>query len=193
MNTFDPIIIETKHCRLRPLHDADAPYLFEAWSDPEVVRYFSFPPMQGIDQARARVAEKLQASSEGGGLIFVIHSRNGGEVLGDCGLHHADPRRRQAEIGYCLARRHWGKGYMTEALEALIDYGFKGAGLLRIEARIPSRNLSSVRLVERLGFHLEGYLRERWVTGNGEVADVSLYGLVRRDRQSVASSLSNPT
>ncbi|WP_266182067.1 GNAT family N-acetyltransferase [Dyella humicola] len=180
---FEPVIIETRRTRLRPLQKDDASVFFEVWSDPEVAHYFSFPPMQHIFQAHQRVTEKLRSSSEGKGIIFVIESNDSGEVLGDCGLHNADWRCRLAEIGFCLARRHWGKGYMTEAAQALIDYGFREAGLRRIEANIDPRNRPSVMVVERIGFKLEGYLRERWVTGAGEVSDILLYGLIQGDRQ----------
>ena len=179
---FEPIIMETKRLRLRPLREEDASVFFEVWSDPESVRYFSFPPLKGIEQAQARIADKLQASSYGKSVIFVIESKDSGEVLGDCGMHNGEPICQRAEIGYCLARRHWGKGYMTEAIDALIEYGFKKAGLRRIEADIDPRNLPSILLVERLGFKREGYLRERWVTGRGEVADTVLYGLIQSDR-----------
>jgi ribosomal-protein-alanine N-acetyltransferase len=180
---FEPTIIETQRLRLRPLREEDAPIFFEVWSNPESVRYFSFPPMKSIEQAHARIAEKMQSSSEGKSIIFVIELNDGGEVLGDCGMHNGEPRCQRAEIGYSLARRHWGKGYMTEAVGALVEYGFNKAGLRRIEADIDPRNLPSLQLVERLGFKREGHLRERWVTGAGEVADTLLYGLIQSDRQ----------
>lgn len=181
MDMFEPAIIDTKRLRLRPLRPEDASVFFEMWSDSEAVRYFSFPPMQDIEQAKARVAEKMQSSCDGKSMICVIESRDTGAVLGDCGLHNGVAHSRRAEIGYCLGRKHWGKGYMTEAVDALIEHGFKKAGLHRIEADIDPRNLPSIQLIERLGFKREGYLRERWVIG-GEVADTVLYGLIQSDR-----------
>jgi RimJ/RimL family protein N-acetyltransferase len=179
---FDPIIVETKRLRLRPLREKDALAFFDMWSDPETVRYFSFPPMKGVEQAQMRIADKLQSSSNGKSVIFVIESKDSGEVLGDCGMHNGESRCQRAEIGYCLARQHWGRGYMTEAVDALIEYGFNKVGLRRIEAGIDPRNVPSIHLAERLGFRREGYLREHWVTGEGEVADTVLYGLIESDR-----------
>jgi [ribosomal protein S5]-alanine N-acetyltransferase len=182
MEMFGPKTIETERLLLRPLRIEDAPTFLEIWSDAETVRYFSFPPMERIEQAQARIAEKLEVSSTGKGIVFVIESKNGREVLGDCGMHNVDSHARRAELGYCLGRRHWGKGYMAEAIRALIAYGFEEAGLRRMEADIDPRNLPSIQLVERLGFKREGYLRKRWVTGSGEVADSVIYGLIEDDR-----------
>jgi [ribosomal protein S5]-alanine N-acetyltransferase len=178
---FEPVIIDTARLRLRPLRSDDASVFFAMWSDQEAVRYFSFAPMQNIEQAHARVAEKLQSASEGKSVIGVLESRDTGEVLGDCALFNGVSHSRRAEIGYCLARKHWGQGYMVEAADALLEHGFKQAGLNRIEADIDPRNLPSIRLVERLGFKREGYLRERWMI-DGEITDTVLYGLIRSDR-----------
>jgi len=139
--------------------------------------------MKSIEQARWRIADKLQSSRNGESVNFVVESKDGGKVLGDCGMHNGESRCRRAEIGYCLARSHWGKGYMTEALGALIEYGFNKVGLRRIEAGIDPRNVPSIHLAERLGFIREGYLRQHWVTGEGEVADTVLYGLIQSDRR----------
>jgi [ribosomal protein S5]-alanine N-acetyltransferase len=178
MEMFRPKTIETERLLLRPLQIEDAPSFLEIWSDPEAVRYFSFPPMESIEQAQARIAEKLQVFSDGKGIVFVIESKSDREVLGDCGIHNVDLHARRAELGYCLGRPHWGNGYMAEAVKALIAYGFEEAGLRRMEADIDPRNTPSIQLVERLGFKREGYLRKRWVTGTGEVADSVIYGLL---------------
>lgn len=182
---FEPVLIDTKRLRLRPLREEDAPFFFEVWSDPEAMRYFSFPPMQHIEQAHARIVEKLKSSSDGTSMTCVIESRDTGEVLGDCALFNGVSHSKRAEIGYCLGRKHWGKGYMVEAADALIEHGFKQVGLRRIEADIDPRNVPSIQLVERLGFKREGYLRERWIIA-GEVADTVLYGLIKSDRYPIA-------
>jgi RimJ/RimL family protein N-acetyltransferase len=69
---------------------------------------------------------------------------------------------------------------MHEALQALIDYAFGPLGLNRIEADIDPRNSNSARSLERLGFRMEGVLRERWIVA-GEVSDTGYYGLLRKE------------
>jgi [ribosomal protein S5]-alanine N-acetyltransferase len=152
---FEPVVIDTLRLRLRPLRQEDAPTFFDLWSDPETVRYFSFPPMQNIEEAHARVAERVQSSQAGTIMICVIEAKDTGEVLGDCGLHNGVVRCQRAEIGYCLAPKYRGKGYMSEAVGALIDHGFEKLGLNRIEADIHPQNAASIQLAERLGFRRE--------------------------------------
>ena len=180
---FEPVTIETSRLRLRPLQQEDAPAFFEVWSDPAAMRYFSFTPMQTIEQAQARVADKLKSLSDGNSVICVIESIDTQDVLGDCALFNGVQKCQRADIGFCLRRKYWGRGYMLEAANALIEHGFENAGLRRVEADVDPGNRSSIQLLERLGFQREGYLRERWMIG-GEPMDTVLYGLLRRDRRS---------
>jgi [ribosomal protein S5]-alanine N-acetyltransferase len=183
MDMFEPVTIETSRLRLRPLQQEDAPAFFEVWSDPEAMRYFSFSPMQNLGQAEARVADKLKSLSDGTSVICVIESMDTHDVLGDCALFNGVANCQRADIGFCLRRKYWGKGYMLEAADALIEHGFNNAGLRRIEADVDPGNRSSIQLLERLGFQREGYLRERWMI-DGEAMDTVLYGLLRSDRLS---------
>lgn len=89
-------------------------------------------------------------------------------------------QNRRAEIGYALARAHWGHGYMGEALQALPGFAFTDLDLHRLEADIDPRNAASAAALARLGFIQEGLLRERWIVA-GEISDSALYGLLRRD------------
>lgn len=180
MDMFKPVSMDTKRLRLRPLRQEDASVFFEVWSDPEAMRYFSFLPMQVREQAEARVADKLQSLNAGSSVTCVIELADTGEVLGDCALFNGDAHSQRAEISFCLRRKFWGQGYMVEAARALVEHGFKNVSLRRIEADVDPRNLSSIQLLERLGFKREGYMRERWIIG-GEVMDTAFYGLLRSD------------
>jgi RimJ/RimL family protein N-acetyltransferase len=95
-------------------------------------------------------------------------------------LYAFDYRNHRCEIGYMLARPHWGRRYMPEALAALIGYGFQTLELHRIEADIHPDNAASGRILEGLHFRQEGHLRERWFVG-GEISDSVIYGLLRGD------------
>jgi [ribosomal protein S5]-alanine N-acetyltransferase len=183
----DSLTTDTQRLRLRPLRMGDAGDLFEIWSDSEAMRYFSFQPMHSIEQAQERVASKLQFSADRRDLICVVELQSTGEVIGDCALFNGIAQSQRAEIGYCLKRKHWGNGYMTEAIAALIGHGFERIGLRRLEADVDPRNQSSINLLERLGFKREGFLRERWMI-NGEALDTVLYGLLRGEESFKAPS-----
>ncbi len=84
---------------------------------------------------------------------------------------------RRAEIGFGVSRNFWGKGIVLEAGNALIEHAFKTLNLRRIEAEIDPDNVSSGKVLERLGFIKEGFLRQRWEV-NGVVSDSAIYGLL---------------
>jgi [ribosomal protein S5]-alanine N-acetyltransferase len=177
---FDQITLSTRRLLLRPLAEADVPPLFEAFSDPRVMRYWSTPPWSSMDAARALVERDLKAMASGEYVRLGIERQEDGRLLGNCTLFKIDGQCRRAEIGYGLAYSAWGHGYMHEALLALLEFGFSELGLNRVEADIDPRNEPSARSLERLGFRKEGYLRERWIVGT-EVSDSALYGLLLSD------------
>jgi RimJ/RimL family protein N-acetyltransferase len=180
MLTFRPITLLSSRLTLRWLSAADAPVLFTIFSDPEVMRYWSSPPMRDLSEA-TQMLLCVQAGYESGSALRVgIERKADGALLGVCSLFSLDSSQQRAEIGYALGRPFWGAGYMHEALQTFIDYAFYTLNLRRLEADIDPRNRASAKTVERLGFQLEGYLRERWLV-NGELSDSALYGLLGKE------------
>jgi len=166
--------------RVRRFTEADAGALFGMYSHPEVMRYWSRPAMTDVAEADALIRKILEDYETGANLPLVIERSSDNAFVGNCTLHHFHEACRRAEIGYSLARAYWGRGYMHEALQALVSHAFGRLDLNRLEADIDPRNVASARSLERLGFVKEGHLRERWIV-NGEVSDTWLYGLLRSD------------
>lgn len=172
--------IEASRVSLRWLELADAPDLYRIFSDPEVMAYWSSPPMTEESEARELV-ESIHRSFEAHGLYeWGIARREDDRVIGTVTLWHLDERNRRAEIGFTLVREVWGRGYMKEALSAAFDFAFGPMNMTRIEADVDPENAASLRLLEGLGFRREGLLRERWHVG-GRVLDSVILGLLRRD------------
>jgi ribosomal-protein-alanine N-acetyltransferase len=104
------------------------------------------------------------------------------EAVGGMRLHiQEDIQRRTAEIGYWLGEPFWGKGIMTSAVKALVNYAFNGFDLVRIHAFVFEWNLASARVLEKSGFHLEARL-EKSVTKDGKTVDCLLYVIIRDTR-----------
>jgi len=177
--SFTALTLHTPRLLLRPTEPADAPALLEINADAQVARYLSRPAWTELAQAEARIAQDAADMAAGTHLrLAIVHE---GRVVGDCTLFDWSRQCRRAEIGYLLGRAAWGKGLMSEALTALIDFGFGPAmALNRIEADIDPRNDGSAKVLERLGFTREGLLRERWIVA-GEVSDSALYGLLQAE------------
>ncbi len=177
---FAQVKLTTLRLTLRPHAPTDASALFTIFSVPQVARYLSKPAWASIDIAHARIARDIDSLATGKYLCLGIFLNSNDALLGECSLFNLVHQCRRAEVGYTLGLDHWGHGYMNEALVALLSFGFGVLNLNRIEADIDPRNSASAKSLERLGFKLEGHLRERWIV-DGEVSDSGLYGLLERD------------
>lgn len=175
--------IEADRVVLRWLAERDLEALFAIFSDPEVMRFWSSPPFADSGGAR-RLLDSIHEHFRKKTLFqWGVARRSDDQVIGTCTLAWLDADNRRAELGFALGREHWGNGYMSEALPALLDFAFGELKLHRIEADVDPRNASSIRLIEKLGFQREGYLRERWLVG-GEAQDAVFYGVLAREWRS---------
>ena len=172
--------IAAQRITLRWIEDRDQPALYSMFSDPEVMRYWSSLPLQGRDEAQRLVAEIHDGFRQRRFFQWGIARQTDNQLIGTATLFYLDSNNLRAEIGYALVRREWGKGYMREALQALLGFAFAELNLQRIEADVDPRNRASAKLLQGLGFQKEGVLRERW-RATGEVQDSEIYGLLRRE------------
>ncbi|MCC6650289.1 MAG: GNAT family N-acetyltransferase [Candidatus Eisenbacteria bacterium] len=173
-------VLRTERLVLREVADHDVPAVFEMESDPVAMRYWSKPPMRDISEAVASVERAKTFFPTQAGLRWCLATPADDWTIGHASLFAFSEQSGRADIGYGLARRHWGQGYMHEALVAIVDYAFGPLGLRRLEADADPRNAPSCRALERLGFVREGTLRERWQVGD-EISDTAFYGLLARE------------
>ena len=172
--------INSTRVSLRWITEQDVDSLYAVFSDPEVMRYWSSGPLKDREAARELLSEMHDGFQRRLLFQWGIARRTDDTIIGTSTLFHLANNNYRAEIGYALGREHWGRGYMQEALRALLNYAFGELNLERLEADVDPRNTASIRTLERLGFQQEGYLRERWKV-NGELQDALFYGLLRRE------------
>ena len=182
MNSTTLPIITTPRLVLRWISEDDIDGLYEIFSDPQVMRYWSTVPLTNREAAAELQREIAQGNESETMLKWGIALRDTGTVIGTTTLFNLSLDNGRAEIGYAMARAYWGKGYMNEALKALVSHAFDVMGLRRLEADVDPRNAASIRSLERLGFQREGFLRERWHVNN-EIQDALFYGLLRHEWQ----------
>jgi len=169
--------ITTARLLLRWIAEDDIDALYDVFSDPQVMRYWSTPPLSGRDAA-AKLQREIAAGNENDTMLkWGVALRDSNHVIGTTTLFNLSLDNGRAELGYAMGRAHWGKGYMHEALQALLSHAFEAMQLRRLEADVDPRNAASIRTLERLGFQREGFLRERWHV-NGEIQDALFYGLL---------------
>lgn len=172
--------LSSPRLHLREVRTDDAPALFAIHSDPQIMRYWSYPAWTELQQAEQKIADIQRQRRELDILIWAIADASTDVLIGSSALFAIDLTQGRAEIGYSLHPDWQGRGLASEALRLILAYAFNERGLRRIEADIDPRNRPSRRLVEKLGFLQEGLFRERWNV-NGEICDSAMYGLLSRD------------
>jgi [ribosomal protein S5]-alanine N-acetyltransferase len=172
--------LRTERLVLREPALADGPAVLVFRGDPRVQR-FNDEPLPDVAAAEAFIGFLRADSAAGARRHWAITID--AEVVGLIGLHTWEPHHRRAELGYDLACSRWGQGIAREAARAVIDYGFTTMKLHRIQAHTIADNHRSVRLLERLGFHREGTLREYSFEDDLTFHDSAVYGLLATDRR----------
>jgi ribosomal-protein-alanine N-acetyltransferase len=161
-------------------------------SDPETVKYLDWGPNAESDtKAFINQAVAWQSSKPRTHYELAITLRKTGELIGGCGIEKR-PARKDGVIGYCLNRAHWNKGYATEAVRALIDFGFSRLVLHRITAMCDPLNVGSNRVLEKSGMTLEGHLREDFPVRGGW-QDTMVYGILEHEWKSHRSARNQQT
>jgi len=109
-------------------------------------------------------------------LRLLVFLKETGEFIASSGLHRIDWNVPKFEIGYWIDTRYSGKGYMTEAVQGITDFAFNELKARRVEIRCDSQNVKSRKIPERLGFTLEGILKNNSIAvdGNG-LRDTCVY------------------
>ena len=172
------MILQTKRLFLRPIAVSDAPALFEARGDAEVMRYWDWPEQDSAEAVREVLRQHIPELTSETTRWWVVALSSDGPAIGECDLSEIDRHHGRAEVGFLFARAHWGKGYAREAMERVIEDAFHGLELERLWARCHDGNTASVRLLEGLGFTYEGRLRSH-IVRDGERRDCLIYGRLR--------------
>lgn len=173
-------ILTTERLILRELIPGDAEAVFRIRGDYEVTRYNSGAAYERIDQAADLIAAIAQGYQNEMELRWGITFRGEDTVIGMCGFNYWMRRDYRASVGYDLARAYWGQGVMTEAMQAVISFGFERMKLNRIEADADGRNTASHRVLEKIGFRVEGVQRQQFFEA-GDFHDLVLFSLLRQE------------
>jgi len=169
--------LETERLILREITDDDAPALFGALSDFEWLRLWGFPVHKTVEDTRAWIASLKQAYKDRTQVRWGICLKGNDTPIGSAGFYRFMPHHFRAEITYEQARHASGQGYMTEALKAIVRFGFEQLDLHSIEAGIDPEHPASIRVAKRLGMQQEGYLHQNYFF-QGRFYDTVLFTLL---------------
>ena len=171
-----PPTLRSERLILRPFGTDDLDAVYAYVSDPEWWTYLSWvesPPMTRA-QVQELVAVMARSETEVRPYWAVVFE---GALAGHASLK-IDARHRLGEVGYELARSHWGQGIATEAAAEILRWGFEECALDKVVAGADARNAASIRVMEKLGMQREAYLREERIM-RGERVDKVRYGILR--------------
>ena len=135
---------------LRKLRKDDAFAMFKNWdSDPEVAKYTLWVAHESVETTKQLVDMWLEEEKDGKIVRFVITEKGSDEPIG--AIDTVKFINDVPEIGYCLSRKHWNKGYMSEACKTFVNYLFE-LGYNKIFIRADVRNTPSLKVIENCGF-----------------------------------------
>lgn len=171
--------LETERLILRKMVLNDAEAVFAYASNSEVSRYTLWETHRSIEDSRAFLEFATQKYENGGEPDWGIVYRGNGCLVGACGLVNWEAEHARAEVGFVLSREYWGRGLISEAVRAILRFGFERMNLNRIEARCIAENAASARVMEKAGMVYEGTLRQREYI-KGTYRDIKLYAILKK-------------
>jgi ribosomal-protein-alanine N-acetyltransferase len=145
------IILETPRLYLRETTPEDAVRAYELNLDPDVIRYTGDEPFKSAEAAREFLINYDHYRKYGFGRWAVINKTDD-DFLGWCGLKYT-PEKNEHDVGFRFFKRHWNKGYATEASRACIKYGFETLHLHTIVGRAMRENAASIRVLQKSGLN----------------------------------------
>jgi len=181
------IVLETDRLYLKELTPELYDYIFENRSDEEIMTYLGSPTVADFELEKKKYIKGL-TSFYLSFKAFMMVEKETNKIIGRIGYHTWKAAHERAEIGYGLyydeAKQ---KGYMKEAMKAILIHGFEHMMLNRVEAFASPLNIPSIKLIDHYGFTKEGLLRQHYGK-NGVAEDSAVYGLLKSEYESLKHS-----
>jgi len=172
--------LETKRLLLMEFVKSDSEELFKMRSDDRVLKYLDRDPHKSVAESELMIEGMIKTYNSKEGINWIIRNKGTANVIGYIGYWRMRKEDIRAEIGYAMKPEYWGNGYMHEALEKVINFGFNEFCLHSIEANVNPANASSIKLLEKFGFKQEAYFKEDYFY-NGKFCDSVIYSLLETD------------
>jgi ribosomal-protein-alanine N-acetyltransferase len=151
--------LETERLLLRQETPEDAKAVFALFSEPAVTQFHDLDTFTDIEEALQLVERRTKRFESESGIRWGIVRKRDNALIGSCGFTW-NKQTHSAEVGYELASSSWRQGIMTEALRAILQFGFEQIGLQFVVAEVMLDNIASKNLLEKLGFQSQGILKQ---------------------------------
>lgn len=172
--------LETERLLLRRIDENDVDEVLALRGNPETMKYIPRPLAKSKEDALAHIAMIEEKIKDNTGINWGITIKGSDKIIGIIGHYRISVENHRAEIGYMSLPESNGKGYMTEAIKAVVAYGFEQMNLHSIEAIIDPENIASERVLQKNGFVKEAHILENELW-DGKFWDTVIYSLLKRN------------
>jgi len=170
-------VLNTDRLELIEIGDDHLEDLYQIFGDPEVTKFYNLKTLTKDSEAQL-VLDNFQSKYRSGiGIRWGIALKGEKTIMGTIGFNNFTKGHR-ASIGYDLKKKHWNKGFISEALKEIVLFGFNILEVNRIEAEVMPGNTYSEKALLKTGFGKEGLLRE-WMFWNGKHYDMIMFSILR--------------
>jgi ribosomal-protein-alanine N-acetyltransferase len=159
-------VLQTERLTLRELNLNDTKAIFRLRTKKEVVEFIDRKTLNNLSETRAFIERISKLTSNNKGVFWVIESKSNSQVIGTIGLRNFEDEEDYAEIGYELEPSYQQKGFMSEAFNVVVEYGFKQMQLKTIEAFTHKNNKASIALLEKQKFVFEPEIKDEGFENN---------------------------
>ncbi|MBH0160473.1 GNAT family N-acetyltransferase [Fictibacillus sp. 26RED30] len=175
-------LIDTDRLLLRPLKQSDTQSVFDHWlSDERVADNRVNAAQTSIAQTEERVKKIVIQYENKEFCYWGIELKKSGELIGEIDLYGFDSSTDNCEVSYSLGFKWWNHGYGTEALKAVVEYGFRHMDIHKISAAHNTDNPASGRIMIKVGMKQEGVIRHMIRNAKNQYKDCAVYGILRED------------
>lgn len=182
LNHTGTVRLESERIILRPTSVTDAEQMYHNWaSDREVTKYLFWQPHADIEVTKEILVNWDQENKKPDYYHWGIVLKETGQIIGAGGALGVSEKHHSTELGYCLGHAYWGKGYMSEAVAAMIAHLFNTVGLNRIAASHDTNNVGSGRVMQKCGMTFEGIQRQAYYCSSRGFYDSARYAILRTD------------
>lgn len=168
--------IDTNRLSLEKFKLEDSKAAFRNWvNDPEVTKYLTWNPHGDLSVTNSLINLWINEYKSRDNYNWAINLKDENEVIGSIAVVEIDEENKSCDIGYCMSKKYWGKGIMTESLKAVIDYLFEEVDFNKITARHDTRNGASGKVMVKSGMEYVETLKRIEVPNDKGVCDMKIY------------------
>lgn len=171
--------LHTDRLELVEIGQAHLGDIFKLFSDNKVTQFYNVTTLTNEIEAKKFIDWFHSRFKDKAGIRWGISLKGHKNIIGTIGFNNFSKQHR-ANIGYDLQSEFWNKGYLTEVLKTVVEFGFKELEINRIEAEVMQGNVASEKVLAKIGFKNEGVLRE-WMHWNDKHYDMTMFSLLQSD------------